>query len=117
MGQPDFTCFFVSVNNGFGFSIPETGYMRNEYPNMPLVSVYKMIAMLKKARKQSAPLPAPVFPKAAKYTIRYQRGDGRVNNYTVSNPISETPEIVTCYAFERGIRSFKRNRVLSITKA
>lgn len=64
--------------------------------------------------KQSRPSPA--FPEAAKYKVSYTKADGKVGDYTVSNPIEANSDNITCYAFGRGVRTFKKARVQSFSK-
>lgn len=59
---------------------------------------------------------AIVFPKPAKYTMTYKKSNGEVENYTISNPIEETGSDFTAYAFNRGVRTFKKAGVLSFEK-
>lgn len=60
--------------------------------------------------------PAPVFPEAAKYKITYQKADGSVGDYTVSNPIEMQPDRFTTYAFGKGIKTFIKARVRDFAK-
>ena len=62
------------------------------------------------------PVSAPVLPESSKYTLVYQQGDGKVEAYTVSNPIESNSDLITCYAFSKGVRSFKRGRIVSFEK-
>ena len=58
----------------------------------------------------------PAFPSAAKYSITYMKADGSIGNYTISNPIEANNDVITAYAFGRGIRTFKKARVRSFSK-
>jgi len=58
-----------------------------------------------------------VFPKPAKYSITYERADGKTRNYVISNPIEDNGDSFVAYAYERGIRTFVKERVLKFEKA
>jgi len=57
-----------------------------------------------------------VFPEAAKYSIDYVKADGKVGKYTISNPIESNKDSITAYAFGRGVRTFKMDRVRSFSR-
>ncbi len=57
-----------------------------------------------------------VFPAPAKYTLKYEKSDGEIKEYVVSNPIESSDKSITVYAFEHGIRSFIKEQILSLTK-
>ena len=55
-------------------------------------------------------------PKAAQYSMVYQKKNGEVEVVTISNPIQEGGEIFTAYKFGSGIRSFIKSGVMGINK-
>lgn len=57
-----------------------------------------------------------VFPKAAKYKIVYTDTSGHTKDYLISNPIEETVNNFTTYAFKHGIRTFIKTQVRSFIK-
>jgi hypothetical protein len=58
----------------------------------------------------------PVFPPAAKYSITYRTSEGKIKDYEISNPIEANTDQITAYAFGRGVRTFKKNRISRLTK-
>jgi hypothetical protein len=61
-------------------------------------------------------LPPPVFPPAAKYRITYRTERGEIKGYEISNPIESDANVITAYAFKRGVRSFKKDRITRCDK-
>lgn len=57
-----------------------------------------------------------VLPQPAKYNITYERADGDVGNYTVSNPIEANKDSITVYTFGRGVRTFKKSQIRRFAK-
>jgi len=62
----------------------------------------------------------PVFPNPAKDSITYQKADGSVGDYVISNPIELQPDRMTCYAFgqgrKSGIKTFIKDRIQSFAQ-
>jgi len=58
----------------------------------------------------------PVFPEPAKYRLQYRNSRGELKTYTISNPIEANIAAFTSYAFGRGIRTFKRDRITRCEK-
>lgn len=56
------------------------------------------------------------FPTPKKYRMVYQKKNGEVDVYTVSNPIDSTEDMMTAYAFGHGVRSFLKNRIHGFTQ-
>jgi len=54
------------------------------------------------------------LPKAKKYSLVYKKSTG-ITNYIVSNPIEETKDSITVYAMKRGVRTFQRNKIVSLS--
>jgi len=57
-----------------------------------------------------------VLPNPAKYKMVYRDHKGRCKTYTISNPIEAKTDSFTAYAYGRGIRTFKKNRILKLNK-
>ena len=57
-----------------------------------------------------------VLPKAAKYSLVYQKKDGGVEVYTISNPIEADANKFTCYCFGKGVKSFLKSNVRGLNK-
>ncbi len=57
-----------------------------------------------------------VFPPDGKYRLKYTKEGGEVAEYTVSNPIESNNDSLTVYAFAKGVRTFKKSRVLEFEK-
>lgn len=61
------------------------------------------------------------FAPAAKYRITYQKADGTVKTYTISNPVDENSQVITCYAWKSsvvtpGLKTFNKARIRSFLK-
>jgi hypothetical protein len=50
----------------------------------------------------------------AKYSIKYKKENGQISEYTISQPIEKDDSKITAYAFGKGIRSFKVERILAL---
>lgn len=61
-------------------------------------------------------LPPPVFPPPSKYSITYRTEKGEIKDYEISNPIGANNASITAYAFKRGIRTFKKDRITRCDK-
>jgi hypothetical protein len=81
-----------------------------DYYPVPVNKVYMIIPAFKEE-------PKPLnIPRAAKYSIQYQKADGTTGDYMISNPIEADEEKITCYAFKHGVRTFKRNQIRRFTR-
>lgn len=61
------------------------------------------------------------FAPAAKYRVTYEKANGKVKRYTISNPVDENSITVTCYAFKSatvtpGLKTFNKARIRSFLK-
>jgi hypothetical protein len=54
-----------------------------------------------------------LVPPAAKFELQYRKKDGSIKTYTVSNPIEIDEQKITTYSFKRGIRSFRKDQIIS----
>ncbi len=52
------------------------------------------------------------FAKTNKYSIKYMKDGGEVQEYTISAPIDKTTKSMTVYAYGVGIRTFKFNKIV-----
>ena len=91
----------IAINPDQIDALPKSSNMNESRPN---------IAQPKEEVRGVA-LPAP-----AQFSIKYKREDGKINKYTISNPISANNQTITCYCFGKGIRSFQKKRILSISQ-
>jgi hypothetical protein len=68
-----------------------------------------------KAAKVVDEMPVLPFTAPKKYQIVYLTRENKRKTYVVSNPIEETEDKVTCYAFGvgKGVRSFFKSCILS----
>lgn len=96
----------------FGSSSRE--YLKGRFYNVSGESSYLAEAIFLKDKKD---IPAWFeFPEEAMYCLDYEKQDGERETYRVSNPIEETADKITCYAFGHGVRSFVKDRIVSFGK-
>jgi len=72
--------------------------------------------LLRNMPLSQSPVEAMVFPSAAKYNVSYEKCNGKVANYVISNPIEASTDSITAHAFGRGVRTFKKCRVRGFSR-
>jgi len=54
------------------------------------------------------------IPEPRKFRLKYRTERGAVKEYDISTPIEKGRDYFTAYAFKKGIRSFKMDRLIDI---
>lgn len=57
-----------------------------------------------------------VFPAPAKYSLKYRKSGGEIEDYVISNPIEDDDVVITCYSYGKGIRSFIKTQIIALEK-
>lgn len=96
-------------------------WQRNVYPGFVKVTNVKdippFIRVVSTPEVSIAPTPVAVaLPKAQRYSVTYEKTNGEIKNFIISNPIEEDANKVTVYAFGSGIKSLLKRNIRSFSK-